>query len=170
MDNFYIRPARPNDAERIAEIHIKSWEYAYSPFLPHEILDRQAQSRPEKWRNLCSENVDTDYAVILSEQIIGFIGLSEVRDDDLPKNCIELQGIYFSPEFIGKGYGTLAMNWAFSEAALRGYGMMSLWVFEKNEKARRFYESCGYRLDTSARETAYYDERVLRYVKSLTED
>lgn len=167
MEGFTVRPAHSGDAEQLAEIHIRSWEYAYSGFLSREILDKQAEKRPKMWQKLCLNNVDSQFAVVLNGQIIGTIGLDEVRDGDLPKSCFELQGIYFAPEFVGLGYGTLAMGWVFNEVLRRGYDMISLWVFEKNTQARRFYEHCGYTLDTAAHENEYHGERVVRYTKML---
>jgi len=35
-----IRPATPEDARAIAEVHVASWRYAYRGLLPDDVLDR----------------------------------------------------------------------------------------------------------------------------------
>ena len=34
-----VRPARPEDARRIAEIHVETWRATYPGVVPQEVLD-----------------------------------------------------------------------------------------------------------------------------------
>ena len=74
------------------------------------------------------------YEIWVEEQgeVVGFFGLN--RD--------ELSHIYVDPEQQGRGIGTTLLDHA---KALRP-DRLELWVFQKNEGARRFYERHGFRL------------------------
>lgn len=166
MSDFTIRLATLADADDIAAVHMRSWEYAYGSFLPPEIIGRQNEKRPQMWRMILQDNKDTQYAIEVDGKVVGLIGISEARDEDLPEGCYELQGLYLLPEFIGKGCGRTAMEWVKQEVRERGYRMMSLWVFEKNERARRFYEKGGFMLDESVSQTTL-GEKAVRYLCAL---
>jgi GNAT superfamily N-acetyltransferase len=64
---------------------------------------------------------------------VGFASLGTRTGDDY------LQHIYVAPEHQGRGIGTQLMD----RAKERRPGGFRLWVFQKNEGARRFYEKCG---------------------------
>ena len=66
------------------------------------------------------------------EDVIGFFGL----------NGDELSHIYVDPGFHGRGLGTRMLDHAKSLRPER----LELWVFQKNDGARRFYERHGFRL------------------------
>lgn len=165
MRDIKIRLATLDDADDISRVHARSWEFAYGWFLGEEIIAKQNERVPSMWRMIL-ENSKDSYAVEVDGKIVGLIGLNVPSDTDLPEGCFELQGLYLLPEFIGKGYGRHAMEWTLREANERGYKYVCLWVFEKNERARRFYEKCGFVLDENA-EQKVYGERALRYSRAL---
>ena len=53
--------------------------------------------------------------------------------------------IYVLPDYMGKGYGRRLMDAVMSELKKQGYKEVFLWVLEDNSRARRFYESLGYK-------------------------
>ena len=56
----------------------------------------------------------------------------------------EIVSIYFLPEYIGKGYGSLLLKRCVEELQQRGFDKMLLWVLEDNCRARSFYEKNGF--------------------------
>ena len=56
---------------------------------------------------------------------------------------MELQRIYTIREYIGKGVGAKLMKEVIREAKERGFNCLWLGVWEKNERAIKFYEKWG---------------------------
>jgi ribosomal protein S18 acetylase RimI-like enzyme len=66
------------------------------------------------------------------------------RDDDVAEGTGELYALYVDPDEWGAGHGR-ALDEA-ARAHLRGalFTGAVLWVLEDNERARGFYERCGW--------------------------
>lgn len=58
-----------------------------------------------------------------------------------------LEKIYLLPQFWGHGYGRQALSLAIENLRQQGADEIILWVFEKNERARHFYENNGFVYD-----------------------
>jgi hypothetical protein len=74
-----IRSAVPQDATRIAEVHVASWRVAYRGLMPDNLLQQlDAESRANVWRELL-ENPQHGFQVEGSEKFHKRSGLVEVR-------------------------------------------------------------------------------------------
>lgn len=62
------------------------------------------------------------------------------------RTSIELNRIYVTQDWIGKGIGEAILSACVEEAKQRGNERMWLAVWEKNERAQRFYEKSGFRV------------------------
>lgn len=83
------------------------------------------------------------------------------------ENCGEIVSIYFLPQYIRKGLGTLLTQAALAELKKMGYQSCCLWVLEENERARRFYEKMGFVPDGAYMEQEIGGKvlREVRYVQ-----
>jgi len=161
---FHIRLATPTDAARCAEIHEKSWYFAYNDSVPAEILKQYTARFPMLWDKLLAKNTDTQYVMELNKTVLGFIGLMHSRDKNLPSNTFEIGAIYFDPDFIGRGYGKRAMAWAKEELISRGATQISLWVLDENHRAKGFYRACGFVPDGATKPSGLGDRLEERMV------
>jgi RimJ/RimL family protein N-acetyltransferase len=88
------------------------------------------------------------------------IGYCQLRSIDLLNRSAELQIRIGSPEHRGRGFGTSAvlslLDVAFDELKLH---RVHLHVFESNQRARRCYEKCGFKVEGLMREAAFIDEK-----------
>lgn len=153
---FSIRRARPTDAERIARIHAETWRAAY-PFIPADFLENKARLEPRRklWNELLSHSGESGQTHFVGEaegKIVGFFSIGPPRDGDLPKNLLELAGIYFDAAYWRRGYGTQAMRFVLEQAKRRGCPEVLLWVFRENAAAIAFYETFGFRFDGTAKD------------------
>jgi putative acetyltransferase len=117
-----IRGARPDDVDAIAELYERS--FGTLSFLPklHTLEEHrgwfgQVVAQREVW-------VWEDGGTIL-----GFIALGDATVDYL----------YVEPEMTGRGIGSDLLD----QAKVRRPEGFSLWTFQQNEGARRFYERHG---------------------------
>ena len=163
-----IRPAALADAERIGEIHIRSWKKAYRGILPADFLaSLSVEAWADRWRRDLAALSDHELALVVENgsSVYGFARLGPSADG----NHAEIQAIYLDPDHWRKGWGRLLMVAA--EASLAGLGWMDaiLWVLEKNEAARRFYEALGWEAEPrrALLNIGGADVQELRYRKVL---
>jgi putative acetyltransferase len=125
MKDFEIRPARSADAEAIADVH----------------LDSRREAMP--WLSVLHSREDTIayFAghVLLHEEVL----VAEVNQ--LVVGFIALEGdhvdhLYIAPAYQGRGIGDTLLAMA---KEVRPDGLM-LWTFQRNARARQFYEARGF--------------------------
>jgi ribosomal protein S18 acetylase RimI-like enzyme len=73
--------------------------------------------------------------IFVAEEVGAVVGFSGIKDG-------ELTHLYVDPAWQDRGIGTRLLEHAKAESD----GRLFLWVFQKNEGARRFYERHGFRL------------------------
>ncbi len=125
MSEFLIRQGRADDARAIADVHLDSRREAM-PWLP--VL----HSRDETI-DYFAGHVLRDEKVFVAEvnrQVAGFLALEGDRIDHL----------YVAPAFQSRGIGDRLLAIA---KGSRPEGL-TLWTFQRNARARRFYEARGF--------------------------
>ena len=139
---FRIRRPVPEDAERLTHLHLYCWDDAYTGLMPQRFLDdRRAdvQSRVEKWRLILEQN-DNTLVAEGPEGLVGFVSSGPGRDNDVDIET-ELWALYVRADRWGAGVGYALLEAAIDDRAAY------LWVLHGNDRAIRFYERQGFRLD-----------------------
>ena len=158
-----IKLATPDDAGRFAEIHARSWEFAYGDCVPESVLAEHNARWPLIWSKMLANNSNSHYAITTDNTTIGFLTLGTTRDRDLDDTVCELVGLYLDPKYIGKGFGRQAMDWVKREAVSRNYKSLCLWVLKDNLSAKRFYEKSGFAFDGTTKPSGLGDTVEERY-------
>ncbi len=159
-----LRPAVPADTDKVARLHVRSWQSAYRGLVaqdyldgltPDGVADRYAFGR--MGLQLPSTVVAVDGSTICG---LATTGLCR----DLP-NAGELMAIYVDPAYQGTGVGRSLIAAARKRLQLRGVTAAVLWVLDANARARSFYERDGWRCDGTRRSVTFGDHPVaqLRY-------
>jgi GNAT superfamily N-acetyltransferase len=138
------RTATPEDAEKIALLHTKSWQRHYRGILRDAFLDGPLQTdRLTLWKSRLLHPTDTQF-VLLAEENETLAGFACVLADADPLWGALLDNLHVVAERKGQGIGTRllksAARWAYQRNPA---ALFHLWVFEENTNARRFYESLG---------------------------
>ncbi len=139
---YSIRPARPDDAEAIAEAHDASWRDAYRGIIPGAELERMIARRgPRWWRSAILRG--TGLLVLdFDGTIAGYATYGRNRVPTMPYSG-EIFEIYLVPEYQGLGFGRRVFNAARRELADHGYLSTIVWALADNEKALGFYRRLG---------------------------
>jgi GNAT superfamily N-acetyltransferase len=147
-----VRPANVNDAPAIARVHVESWQATYPGIVPQQILDNlSVERRLAGWsRLLASPGEARVWIGELDGRVVGFAGTARPVDPAMGAGVAELETIYLLPVAQGRGLGRLLMRRATDDLVERGFPSAILWVLTDNERARRFYEAGGWRLDGGA--------------------
>ena len=144
-----LRSAASDDAATMAAAHIDAWRTAYRDLVPDSFLSALDHGRrTEGFRDFLDSGSGETYIVERDGQALGHLTIGPCRDDDLDEWSVgEIWGIYVAPAHWRQGIGTQVCRRAEEMLRLRGFGRIVLWVFEGNDRAKRFYEAMGYTAD-----------------------
>ncbi|WP_213451009.1 GNAT family N-acetyltransferase [Rhizomonospora bruguierae] len=149
-----IRPERPEDADAVAELHVRAWQRAYADLMPAPML---AGLDPAAWaaqrrarladptRDFHSD-VAEDAGVVVGMTTVGPYRINQNRRD-LDRRYGELLAIYVDPRHWRAGVGGALMAAVLQRLRAGGWGEARLWVLAGNAPARRFYERHGWAPD-----------------------
>lgn len=131
------RPARPDDAERIADIRVTGWRESYEHLMSAELLERNS-SNPGRIR----ASIESGTPVVVAEidgEVVGFACASTpLPNEEEPPRDLQLWFIYQYARVHGSGTGQQLLD-----AAL-GDRPAFLWVLEGNPRAIAFYRRNGF--------------------------
>jgi len=126
-----LRPARPEEKDVLARLFQRARNgWTFVPPVPDETLPRIAADLFERHEEVWLAEEDG--------RPLGFLAIRRSQQNGREV----LEKLYVEPEAQNRGVGAALLDQA---KALRPEGFV-LWVFQKNEGARRFYERHGFRL------------------------
>lgn len=167
--NITIRKAKLGDVKILAHIQTESWKSAFADIISAEDMEKYADI--EKAETMYENVLKSGYAEISILEIDGkphcIAAWSKARNPQF-SDCAELICIHSLSENRGKGYGSMMMKNIFNKIKNSGYNSVVLWVFEKNTRARSFYEKHGFELTDNTQ--IYYDAIEVMYRKDLWRD
>jgi ribosomal protein S18 acetylase RimI-like enzyme len=144
-----IRPATPDDARNIAELHIRSWQWAYRNQLPDEYLQHIASKLDARtnahYNALAHPSAhQRRWIAEYNNAIAGFACTNLSHDPDATPETAQVEALYLAPEAAGKGIGRALFSYTVDDLRRNGYVQATLWVLKTNQRARKFYESAGW--------------------------
>jgi len=143
------RRARADDAEAIADVHVRSWRSPNAGMLPDEVIEQMAAGRDvrvEHFRGWLGEmdGIRHGWVAVENGAVIGMAVTVPSRDPDAGPSTGELEAIYLAPEAIGRGVDRQLIQAAISDLYERGFTDATLWILRENQQARDFYEAAGW--------------------------
>lgn len=170
-----IRDAVPDDARKIAEVHVSSWRVAYAGLLPDEALTALEVDDFHEWRQraLSDSRLPGSATLVIEEDgaLRGFADIGPARElpDSDPRG--EVYAIYLAPDAWGRGLGRALLEAAERRLATGGFDEAVLWVLESNQPTRRFYEACGWNSDGERKFAEVHGIQVMetRYSRTLAD-
>src|SRR5580704_9709856 len=134
-----LRPAEPDDAIAVAQVHVRSWQAAYRTLLPDEYLDQlRPEDRAEKYDFASSDPREPRTIVAVDEEsICGFVTAAPSPVSDLP-GYGELCALYVDPNQWGQGIGVALASAARAYLFEHGSRNAFVWVLVGNVRGERF--------------------------------
>jgi ribosomal protein S18 acetylase RimI-like enzyme len=127
-----IRRARVEDAPAIARIWVDAWRTSYRGLVPDAVLAALSLAqRVEHWRS----RLEVEHTTLVAGEVDGYCRA-------LPAGG-EIASLYVHPDCQGRGLGGALLEAALAELP----GVVTLWVFTANERARSFYARHGFEPD-----------------------
>lgn len=154
--DIFVGYSAAEHCPELGRIMAESFRSAFREFISEETLDRCAVA--ENCAGLLTDlpREMTTVAGWLDGKLMGLLVLSRH-----PSGRTEIEAIHSLPESWGRGLGEAMLAFA-----LDGTNNAGLWAFEKNARARRFYEKHGFRFTGETRVSEFDGAIEVRYERA----
>jgi L-amino acid N-acyltransferase YncA len=144
-----VRPARAEDAERVAAVQLSTWRTAYS-FLPQDALDVPVEQAAALWLRAIELPPTATHRVLVAmdgSELVGFAASGPSDEDD----AVEVSTLLVEPRWGRRGHGSRLLaatvdHWQ-QDAATTAVS----WIWERDAASRSFFTGAGWELDGTAR-------------------
>ncbi len=163
-----IRPATIDDASSLANIIVESWKSAYSELIPKDEIARYLDKNKRK--NQFEKFIQDEEIVLIAlfDQIPCGLAFANKDNDEGLEECGSIYSMYLLEEYWGRGVSSELMTKVIEILERQGVKRVSLWVYEKNLRARKFYEKHNFAFDGHKKYSRFSNELLeLRYIKEL---
>lgn len=161
-----IRNATTNDVSRIAEILIFAKRMAYRDIFHNDAVSFNEMQVVPLAMDLQKAGALDNIVVYDNGIVKGMMNRKSAHYVD-EENSLEICQFYIDPFFQRNGIGRSMMESLFQQAKVSYVKDIFLWVLEKNDYARRFYEESGFVFDGTKKLESGTEEYVLRYFKNM---
>lgn len=168
MNEVEIRRTVSGDETILAKIQTASWRDAFCSILPAQVLEKHLDlpQTEQMYRRVLNDSRYHGFLLSINANPHCMAFWSTFRKENGFSRLAELVCIHSFKENWGNGYGSLMMEQVLSDIQSAGYDKVVLWVFEQNQRARRFYEKHGFIL-TEQSQNSFGANEVL-YLKTLS--
>ena len=138
-----VRPPREGEAARMAQVHVRAWEQAYSGLMPEHFWDGHAlATRTEFWQQTLADPHQRSRTRVAEANgaVVGLAQVGPSRDDDVDVDY-ELYMIYLLEEHHGSGAARDMLTDLLTDSSAY------LWVLKSNQRAQAFYRKHGFEPD-----------------------
>jgi len=147
MKEITVRDGTIDDANQIAEIHVRTWQHAYKDILPQNFLNSLSiERRAAQWKESIKNHESTSqnglFVISDDNTIYGFAACGAARDKEF-SGYGELFAIYVASDFQKHGYGYKLFEKVKTFLKDRGFNRTYAWSLEKNCSAHNAYEKWG---------------------------
>ena len=144
-----VRPARPDEAGALAQLATVTLRAAFERDIPAVHLEPYLASSFTR-ANTAAELSDPHVRLLVAEDAGELGGYAKLQLGPGPADIatarpIELVRMYLLPAWYGRGAGTALMAQSLEAARSLARDVLWLKVWDRNERARRFYARWGFR-------------------------
>lgn len=150
MEAFSIIPVSPAETDTLAALSRKCFEQTFAPYnsaapmaayMDHHFSARQLS-------NELNDPNSRFYFITDGVEILGYLKINTgpAETEDMGSDALEIERIYVIHEAHGRKAGKSLMQFAIATGRHLHKKYIWLGVWEKNEKAIRFYEKFGWRV------------------------
>ena len=172
MADVSVRPARPEDAERVARVQLSTWRTAYSELLPAEALDVPEVQAAALWLGAVESPPTPRHRLMVAMERDDLVGFAASGPADDPEDAVELLALLVEPRWGRRGHGSRLLAASVDSWRRDGFGTAVAWAWEGDPATRSFLTSSGWDADGAVRglDTGAQVQRQLRFHTDLRED
>lgn len=146
MADVSVRPARPEDAERVARVQLLTWRAAYGGFLPPEALDVPEEQAAALWLHAVEAPPTPAHRLLVAmegPELVGFAASGPAEDED----AVELTALLVEPRWGRRGHGSRLLAATVDHWQGDGASTAVTWVWERDRASIGFLEGAGWERD-----------------------
>jgi len=135
-------------ARDMGYVHAQSWQRAYRGIFADDVIDAfTPEKRAEVFAEAMSTRPEEYYLFKADGRPAGIALLHKSHEENAADTDGEIYAIYFHPDFWGAEITHEAFKFCVERLRERGFEKITIWVVEKNIRARKFYEKHGFVFD-----------------------
>lgn len=148
MENIVLKKVSLKESDQLQKIGRQTFSETFSTFNTEENMKEYLEKEfsDEKLNIELADPNSEFYFAILNEKVIGYlkINLGQSQTEIKDANALEIERIYVLKEFQGKMVAPLLFEKALEISKKKNMDYLWLGVWEKNERAIRFYRKNGF--------------------------
>ena len=162
-----IRAAVKDDIFNISRLYALSLKKAYVGIVPQGYLDRL---RDDAWTIKFEDDMENGWlkynVAVENGCIVGCIAFGKPcsGQETGTSGNYEIQSLYVHPDYFRNGIGSALMEYAFSKIRESGGNGAYLWVADKNDAAKNFYNKMGFEITARKLEVEMDGEIITDYM------
>lgn len=175
MADVSVRPARPEDAERVARVQLSTWRTAYADLLPAEALDVPEVQAAALWLGAVESPPSPRHRLLVAlerDELVGFAASGPASDEVLdPAATADLMTMLVEPRWGRRGHASRLVAASVEHWRGEGFTTAVAWAWERDPATRSFLTGSGWEPDGATRglDTGPRVQRQLRFHTDLRE-
>lgn len=130
--SFTIRQATVDDAQEIAEVHVRSWQWAYRGLIADDYLDHLSDSLDQRIASYRAQIPlltprNRWWVAERDGHVVGFAIVGPCRDSETSASVAEVYAIYLAQQVASIGIGRVLFARAVDGLRRQGYKQARLW-------------------------------------------
>ncbi len=168
MADVSVRPARPQDAERVARVQLSTWRTAYADLLPASALDVPEVKAAALWLGAVESPPTPQHRLLVAFERDELVGFAASGPGD---EAVELLTLLVEPRWGRRGHASRLVAASVESWRADGFATAVAWSWERDPATRGFLTGSGWELDGSVRglDTGAAVERQVRFHTDLRE-
>lgn len=166
---IWCRKPHVGDAPALSRVITSAWQVGFEGMIPQDFLDRLDPSAScARWEvDLSPARVGPPHFLIAEKggYVVAFSAFGPSRDEDASPDVGAVFAIHVAPERWGEGVGSTLLSSTVVKLRSLGFAAASLWVIDRNARARRFYERHGWQVDGAERDSTRFCETSIHEVR-----
>lgn len=175
MADVSVRPARPADAGRVAEVQLGTWRTAYGDLLPADVLATPLDDVAAAWRTAVEQPPSPRHRLLVAlegDLVVGLAASAPPSDDDVDAAVTaELTALAVEPRWGRRGHGSRLLAASVDAWRRDGSALAVHWAWERDAAVLGLLGASGWQPDGAARglDTGPRVHGQVRLHTSLTE-
>jgi len=149
-----VRPAEPGEAGDLARLHLRTALSAYRHIFPPEAPPPTYAETLAQWRHWLGPDHAAGRRAFVAVDGVERVGVVLAGPDPDDPAVGHLARLYVAPERWAEGIGRQLYDVGMATMVDAGFPAATLWVLERNTRARSWYERLGWQ-PTDARKPTY---------------
>ncbi len=151
MADVSVRPARPEDAERVAAVQQDTWRQAYAGLLPAAVLELPHERAAAVWLAAVERPPTDRHRLLVAMEGAELVGFAASGPDEEVPDAAELVSLLVLPRWGRRGHGSRLLAASVASWQQDGFRLATAWAFERDVATPPFLRGAGWEPDGATR-------------------